>query len=98
MSPQGSKLARARAAAPELEAGNYWLPQTQWAEEFIEECAAFPNAAHDDMVDAWSQAACRFRTSTSGIVDYYRGEEESVTQAIQDAPGSREESVSVSQA
>jgi Terminase RNaseH-like domain len=61
MSPQGSKLARAQAAAPELEAGNYWLPQAQWAEEFIEECAAFPNAAHDDTVDAWSQAASRFR-------------------------------------
>ena len=74
MSPQGSKLARAQAAAPELEAGNYWLPQTQWAEEFIEECAAFPNAAHDDMVDSWSQAACRFRTSTSGIAEFYREE------------------------
>jgi predicted phage terminase large subunit-like protein len=74
MSPQGSKLARAQAAAPELEAGNYWLPQTQWAEEFIEECAAFPNAAHDDMVDAWSQAACRFRTSSNGIFEYYCGE------------------------
>ncbi len=71
MSPQGSKLARAQAAAPELEAGNYWLPQTQWAEEMIEECAAFPNAAHDDMVDAWSQAACRFRTLSNGIFDYY---------------------------
>jgi hypothetical protein len=32
------KLARAQASAPELEAGNYWLPQPQWAEEFIEEC------------------------------------------------------------
>ena len=81
MSSQGSKLARAQAAAPELEAGNYWLPQTQWAEEFIEECAAFPNPAHDDMVDAWSQAACRFRTSTSGIADYYREEAELVAPA-----------------
>jgi hypothetical protein len=84
----------AQAAAPELEAGNYWLPQTQWAKEFIEECAAFPNAAHDDMVDAWSQAACRFRTSTSGFVDYYRGE--AVAQVTQDAAASQEESVSVS--
>lgn len=41
MSQQGSKLARAHAGAPEVEAGNYWLPQTQSAEEFIEECAAF---------------------------------------------------------
>ena len=39
-----------------------------------EECAAFPNAAHDGMVDAWGQAACRFRTSSSGIVDYCKNE------------------------
>jgi predicted phage terminase large subunit-like protein len=54
VSVQGSKEARVHAAAPDLEAGNYWLPRTEWAEEFVEECAAFPNAAHDDMVDAWS--------------------------------------------
>jgi predicted phage terminase large subunit-like protein len=84
MFPQGSKLARAQAAAPELEAGNYWLPQTQWAEEMIEECAAFPNAAHDDMVDAWSQAACRFRTSSSGIFEYYREQAELVAAATQE--------------
>lgn len=71
---QGSKEARAHAAAPEVEAGNYWLPKTEWAEEFIEECAAFPNAAHDDMVDAWSQAASRFRTSLNGLVEYYKQE------------------------
>lgn len=74
VSVQGSKEARAHAAAPEVEAGNYWLPKTDWAEEFVEECAAFPNAAHDDMVDAWSQAASRFRTASSGIWEYYQNE------------------------
>lgn len=74
VSVQGSKEARAHAAAPDVEAGNYWLPKTEWAEEFIEECAAFPNAAHDDMVDAWSQAASRFRNTVSGIAEYYREE------------------------
>jgi phage terminase large subunit-like protein len=54
-----------------------------WAEEFIEECAAFPNAAHDDMVDAWSQAASRFRNSSSGIVEWYKEEAQLV---IADAP------------
>jgi predicted phage terminase large subunit-like protein len=72
MQPQGSKLARAQAGAPEVEAGNYWIPQTQWGEEFIEECAIFPQGHHDDQVDGWSQAACRFRISSSGIADYYR--------------------------
>src|SRR5258708_1330097 len=31
MSLQGSELSRAQASAPEAEAGNYWLPQTQWS-------------------------------------------------------------------
>jgi predicted phage terminase large subunit-like protein len=70
--PLGSKLARAQAGAPELEAGNYHLPRTEFADDFIEEAAAFPNAAHDDMVDAWSQAASRFRSSSSGVMEFYR--------------------------
>ena len=61
-----------QGTAPKLEARNYWLPQPQWAEEFIEECAAFPNGAHDDQVDTWSQAAARFRGFYTGIMDYYR--------------------------
>jgi predicted phage terminase large subunit-like protein len=72
VAPLGSKMARAQAAAPELEAGNFWLPRTQWAEEFIDEAAAFPNGAHDDQVDAWSQAAARFRQCNSGIMEYYK--------------------------
>ena len=40
----------------------------------IEECAAFPNPARDDTVDAWSQAASRFRTSPLGIMEYYKEE------------------------
>jgi len=60
--PTGSKLARAYAVAPLVEAGNVWLPESRlapWADEFIEECAAFPNGANDDDVDAFSQAANR---------------------------------------
>ena len=49
--------------------------------------AAFPNAAHDDQVDAWSQAACRFRTSSSGIVDYYREEAQLAVPAAQPVGG-----------
>jgi phage terminase large subunit-like protein len=38
-----------------------WAPETEWAEELIEECAAFPNGDHDDMVDSTTQAMMRFR-------------------------------------
>jgi predicted phage terminase large subunit-like protein len=30
-----------------------------WVDAFIEECAAFPNGAHDDQVDAMTQALLR---------------------------------------
>ena len=33
----------------------------RWAHEVIEQMAAFPNAAHDDLVDSSTQALIRFR-------------------------------------
>jgi predicted phage terminase large subunit-like protein len=72
ITPQGSKEARAQAAAPEPEAGNYHLPNNAMGDAVVEECASFPNGSHDDQVDTWSQAAARFRGSYSGVVDYYR--------------------------
>lgn len=60
VTPTESKYARANAVSPILEAGNVLLPGPQIAlfdpEELIEEAAAFPNGAHDDQVDATSQA------------------------------------------
>lgn len=60
--PAGSKEARAAAVSPLVEAGNVYLPPAEiapWVDGFIEECASFPNAAHDDQVDAMSQALNR---------------------------------------
>jgi hypothetical protein len=34
----------------------------------------FPKTAQDDQVDAWSEAASRFRTSSRGMVVYYKEE------------------------
>lgn len=56
VTPRGGKTVRADAIAPSVEAGNIWLPQTRWADDLIEEAAAFPNGAHDDQVDALTQA------------------------------------------
>ncbi len=53
--PKASKLARARASSHQIEAGNVLLPKTKWAEELVEEHAAFPLGKHDDRVDALSQ-------------------------------------------
>ena len=60
--PQGSKESRAWAVSPDIEAGNMYLPDpgiAPWVHDFIEECAAFPNGANDDQVDAMSQALMR---------------------------------------
>ena len=59
VSPMGGKVSRAQAILPYLEAGNIYLPSptiAPWIHDFIEECASFPNAAHDDDVDAMTQA------------------------------------------
>jgi len=55
------KVSRANAVSPILESGLVWAPDTAWAEELVEECAAFPNGDHDDMVDSTTMALMRFR-------------------------------------
>lgn len=60
--PRGSKYARLAAVSPFVEAGNVHLPEPEmapWVEDLVEECAAFPNGAHDDQCDALSQALNR---------------------------------------
>jgi predicted phage terminase large subunit-like protein len=73
VNPEGSKEARAAAVSPFIEAGNVHLPSPEiaaWVGDFIEECAAFPNAAHDDQVDAMSQALDRLYLHGSTVEDY----------------------------
>jgi predicted phage terminase large subunit-like protein len=58
--PKGGKIARAHAVSPQLEAGNFLLPEPRlqpWVSDFIQECAKFPKATNDDQVDCFTQAA-----------------------------------------
>jgi len=55
------KYTRVNSIAPLLESGLVWAPDTRWAEEVIEECAAFPAGENDDFVDTVTQALRRFR-------------------------------------
>lgn len=58
--PIGSKMARVQAILGAIESGNVHLPKNKrFTGDFVEECSAFPNAAHDDQVDAMSQALNR---------------------------------------
>ena len=56
------KLQRLLAVAPLIEAGNIHIPTetiAPWVDEYMEELAGFPTAAHDDLVDMTSQALDR---------------------------------------
>lgn len=52
----GDKLTRAEPFAAQAEAGNVKLVRGAWNEAFLEEVGMFPNARHDDQVDAASDA------------------------------------------
>ena len=68
------KISRVNAVSDLFASGVVWAPQTRWAEEVIEEFAAFPNAEHDDLVDSSTQALLRFRQG--GFVPLYSDEDE----------------------
>ena len=55
------KHARVNTCAPLFESGMIWAPEQNFADEVIEECAAFPHGDHDDLVDSTTQAVMRFR-------------------------------------
>ena len=58
----GDKVARINAIADIFRAGMVWYPVGyKWAEETIEQVAAFPASDHDDIVDCVSMALQRFR-------------------------------------
>lgn len=72
-SPEGSKESRVHAVSGDIESGNVFLPSAaQWKErlDFIEECAAFPNAAHDDQVDAMVMALLLWPNMLDMITEY----------------------------
>jgi predicted phage terminase large subunit-like protein len=55
------KIARVNAVTDLFASGIVWVPPTRWAEELVEEAAAFPAGEHDDLVDSMTQALLRFR-------------------------------------
>ena len=55
------KITRINAVADLFASGKVWCPAKRWAEEVMEEMAAFPNSDHDDLVDSTTQALIRFR-------------------------------------
>lgn len=66
INPTTSKEARARAVTPEIESGNVYLPHpsdpgNEWVQDLLSELRNFPYDAHDDQVDALTQALSNLR-------------------------------------
>lgn len=68
--PDRDKAARAHACTPLFKQGRIWTPdpellENKWAAELIDECARFSpsGAAHDDLVDATTQAILWVRSN-----------------------------------
>jgi len=70
------KHSRVNSVAPLFESGAIWAPTKKFAEEVIEECAAFPFGDHDDYVDSTTQALMRYRQGYFvGLKDDFEDEE-----------------------
>ncbi len=76
--PHGGKLSRAQAMAPLWEAGSVELPdptvfKLPWMNAYIHNICSFPRAAHDDDMDATSQALIHMRKRAgNGWQEYAR--------------------------
>ena len=55
------KISRVNAVSDMFASGIVWRPERRFAEEVVEEFAAFPSGDHDDLVDSSTQALLRFR-------------------------------------
>ena len=56
------KYTRVNACAPVFESGQVWYPfGEKFADDVMDECAAFPHGANDDYVDSTTQAVLRYR-------------------------------------
>ena len=86
--PHGGKLSRAQAMAPLWESGSVELPdptvfKLPWMDAYIHNICSFPRAAHDDDMDATSQALIHMRKRIgNGWREYARRMAEQAGQGI----------------
>lgn len=65
--PTESKISRVSAITNVLESGRVYLLNNPWADNIIDQCIAFPNGKHDDIVDALI-GAIRISISNPNII------------------------------
>jgi predicted phage terminase large subunit-like protein len=72
----GDKMARLNSISDIIRSGMVWVPETRWAEELVDEIAAFPAGSHDDLLDSAVMAIMRFRNGGFIRLDSDQAEEE----------------------
>lgn len=81
----GDKTARLNSVTDIISSGLVWVPQTRWAEELVEEVAAFPFGSNDDLTDTMVMALMRFRQG--GFIRLPSDEAEEVQYFKRRSPG-----------
>lgn len=87
--PYGGKLSRAQGMAPSWESGSVLLPDPEifdvpWIEDYLHNICTFPKAAHDDDVDATSQAINWMRVNSFGLLEVWKQQAEAAKQKAAD--------------
>jgi predicted phage terminase large subunit-like protein len=65
--PLDDKVTRVSNIAPFVESGRAYLVEGPWNDNFLGECASFPNGAHDDQVDNLCNAFNYYNTNSGRI-------------------------------
>jgi predicted phage terminase large subunit-like protein len=70
----GDKITRAEPFAAQVNVGNVMMLRAEWNDVLISELRVFPNGAHDDQVDALSDAFDELNVNNFGLLDFMQSE------------------------
>ena len=65
--PTQDKVSRVSAVTPIIESGRVKLLDGRYIDEFLNECASFPNGNHDDMVDTMTMCIDKYTNRKQNI-------------------------------
>ncbi len=82
----GDKVTRAEPFASQVNIGNVMMLRAEWNDALISEMRVFPNGAHDDQVDALSDAFAELTDNNFGMLDYYENEYRQMVEATGGKP------------
>ena len=79
----GDKITRAEPFAAQTNVGNVMMLRAPWNDALVAEMRLFPNGAHDDQIDALSDAFSALNTNSFGMLDMLRQQAEAAQAAKQ---------------